>query len=132
MKRYLAVAVAACVVSLVVPAIPAQAAYVKCADESPNIHYQNSEERHCKKVRRLIREFFPEHAEEWAISCFSSESGLDKWAHFKESSPYKGVAQMGRSERQSTGWGWRLEKQIEAAYLLYKSRGTSPWYGYAC
>lgn len=94
-------------------------------------------EANCEKVRRVIRDVFGPHAD-WAISCFSSESGLFKWSNHPEKDPearetqYMGIAQMGASERQQTDWGWEVRQQIKAAYRWFKAAGSDAWMASGC
>ena len=131
MKKYLAAAATATV--LIATPLPVNAHIIeaKCADESPNMAFQNSWED-CKHVQQVIHDLWPDPSQHQAIQCFANESGLDKWAHFKEGSQYKGIAQMGSSERAATEWKWRVKRQIQAALRLFQARRFSPWYAPAC
>lgn len=89
----------------------------------------------CLKVQDVIRHVFPDRAtEDAAIRCFASESELFKWANRNTGEQYKGVAQMGLSERRQTGWGWELFKQIRSAYRWFRSTGSDfgAWFAPGC
>lgn len=103
--------------------LPAPAgAQVKCLDTPAR----------CKHVKQVIRQEWPDASEEHAIVCFSNESGLEKWSNARESTQYKGIAQMGASEREWTNWRWRVLHQVRAALKLFQARGFSPWYAPGC
>lgn len=95
-------------------------------------------EANCQKVRNVIRDVFPDSDEEWAISCFSSESGLFKWSNHPENDPeardtqFMGIAQMGEDERRQTDWGWAVRNQIEAALRWLRATSRAAWTGSGC
>ena len=127
--------VAACLVaaSVLLFAAPAQAHYldVKCADASPYGGRAPSS-GDCRHVQDRIHDIWPKGQRHHAIVCFSYESGLDKWANVNETTCYKGIAQMGCSERQQTDWSWRVEDQVRAALRWWRGAGWDAWHAYGC
>lgn len=114
-------------------AAPAQAHYieVKCSDESP-YGGRAPARSDCRHVQERIHQVWPDSQQHHAIRCFANESGLDKWANLNESTCYKGIAQMGCSERAQTDWSWRVLDQVKAALRWWRGAGWDAWYAPGC
>ena len=90
--------------------------------QDADAHYTGAE-RHstvglerAKKVARITHEVWTAdwraHAWQGRISC---ESGFRKWVKGGAGGNYWGLAAMGPSARQHTGWSWPMDEQLEAA-----------------
>lgn len=129
-RKFFAAVVAAAFVGLSAPT-PASAQTFCEQVRYPNKSATQSTEM-CRHVQDRIREVFPDSVEDHAISCFIGESSLYKWSHHNYPSQYKGIPQMGDSERDAYGFRWRVLHQVRAAHRLWKARGFQPWYAPAC
>lgn len=86
-------------------------------------------EKKCRHVAQVIhRVWRNDDQAHTAQRVFSCESGLYKWSrHGDSSTQYKGIASLGRSERHTYGFGWRVLIQMRAAHRLFVARGWAPW-----